>query len=427
MADIELLLRRWQTAGVVDADTAARIRAHEAQLAGVGGGGPESLAERRASDATSQKRDGGRPDLVGVPAGLKWQGMTALILGAILLACGVVLFVSAHWAEMGPGARLALVMAMVAVFHIGGAIAREKYRGLSTALHAVGTVATGAAIALVGQIFNIEEHWPAAVLLWAVAALFGWMLLRDQAQQILALLLVPAWIFCEIGYRADGYIGDSVYMGRLCLVWAILYITFFLGSRRTAVRGVLFGVSLVAAVTGIAMMLSNWQSWSAQQSLVPFSTRVWAWMAIAALPLLVAAFHGHKGLIPIAAAIGFSIALPWCYDTTVDNYFNRGVNTTFVHTEPSVLAYLLVAAFAVFFCWWGVRQVSRALVNLGIVGFAATTAWFYFSDVMSKLNRSLGLIGLGALFLAGGWTLEKMRRRLLGQIEAVPRTSETAS
>lgn len=64
-------------------------------------------------------------------------------------------------------------------------------------------------------------------------------------------------------------------------------------------------------------------------------------------------------------------------------------------------------------CWWGVRLVSRALVNLGIVGFAGTVAWFYFSDVMSKLNRSLGLIGLGVLFLVGGWALERMRRGIL--------------
>ena len=74
---------------------------------------------------------------------------------------------------------------------------------------------------------------------------------------------------------------------------------------------------------------------------------------------------------------------------------------------------MLVAAFAVFLCWWGVRLVSRALVNLGIVGFAATVAWFYFSDILNKVNRSLGLIGLGVLFLAGGWALEKLRRRIL--------------
>ena len=55
------------------------------------------------------------------------------------------------------------------------------------------------------------------------------------------------------------------------------------------------------------------------------------------------------------------------------------------------------------------RQASQALVNLGIVGFAIAVVWFYFSDIFDKLGRSLGLIGLGILFLAGGWALEKMR------------------
>jgi uncharacterized membrane protein len=384
MPDIESLLTRWQTAGVLDAESARRIREHEAQTSG------------------------------GAPAGLNWQGVTALILGAILLACGVVLFVSAHWDQLGPGARYALVCAMVAIFHLAGGLARTNFRGLSTTLHAVGTISTGAAIALVGQIFNIQEHWPAAMLIWALAALAGWMLLQDQAQQTLALLLVPAWIFCELAYRMNGHIGEDIYSGRLYFVWAILYITFFLGSRRRAVQGILFAASVIGAVWGVTQMLWGWTSWSSEQSFIPFGTCVWAWIAIAALPLIVAAFHGHKGLIPIAAAIAFVIALPWCYSTWTESYsYGNGLKASYVRTSPNLLAHALVAAFAVFLCWWAVRLVSRALVNLGIVGFAAAVAWFYLSDIMSELNRSLGLIGLGILFLVGGWALEKMRRRIL--------------
>jgi uncharacterized membrane protein len=387
MPDIESLLTRWQSAGVLDAATAARIRAHEAQSA------PKDSP------------------------GLKWQGVTALILGAILLACGVVLFVSAHWDQIGPGARFSLVIAMAAAFHIAGGFARPNNLALSSALHAVGTVSTGAAIALVGQIFNIQEHWPAAILLWALAALAGWMLLRDQAQQTLALLLVPAWIFCELGFRMNGHIGDSVYMGRLCFVWALLDITFFLNSRRRAVQGILFAVGIVGAVSGIVMMLSAWESWSANQTFIPFGTRVLAWIAIAAIPLLIAAFHGHKGLVPIAASIAFCLALPWCYRTFTESYTTpNGIKAIWIRTDSTFLAYLLVAVFAVFLCGWGVRLASRALVNLGIVGFAASVMWFYSSDIMSKFNRSLGLIGLGILFLAGGWALEKMRRRILARM-----------
>ncbi len=398
MPDIETLLTRWQSAGVLDPEAAARIRQHEARAAAGAATAPrEQGAERQARTV-----------------GMKWQGITALILGAILLACGVVLFVSAHWDQLGPGERFMLVLSMVAIFHIGGGLARPSFAGMSSALHAVGTVATGAAIALVGQIFNMQEHWPAAVLLWALAAIAGWILLRDQAQQILALLLVPAWMICELGYRMQNSIGSEVYLGRFYFVLGILYVTFFLNSRRRAVQGILFAAGAIAAVAGVVMMQSNWASYSAEQSFIPFGTRVWAWIAIAALPLIVAAFHGHKGLIPVAAAIAFATAFPWCYRSWASTqHYGNGLQYTYNMTGPNILAHALVAAFALFICWWGVRMVSRALVNFGIAGFAISVVWFYFSNIFDSLGRSLGLIGLGILFLAGGWALEKTRRRLL--------------
>jgi hypothetical protein len=407
MPDLESLLTRWQSAGVLDADTAARIRALESQNAAQGTAQPGGQPAAAPSTST--------------PAGLKWLVVTGLILGAILLACGVVLFVSSHWDQLGPGERYLLVIAMVAVFHIAGGLTRTSFEGFSTALHAVGTISTGAAIALVGQIFNIQEHWPAAVLLWAVAALAGWALLRDQAQQTLALLLLPAWIFSELAFRINGHIGDSIYAGRILFVWAILYLTFFAGSQRKAVQGILLAVSAIEAVIGTIAMLAAWLSFSSDQTVIPFGVRVWAWIAIAAVPLLIAAFHGHKGLIPIAAAIVFVIALPWCYSTWTESYNyggGTGASGTVTRTSPNLLAHALVAAFAVFLCWWGVRLLSRALVNLGIVYFAVAVLWFYFSNIYNDHERALGLIGLGVLFLAGGWALEKMRRRILARMGA---------
>jgi uncharacterized membrane protein len=393
MADFESLLNRWQSAGVLDAEAAGRIRAYELE----------------------QER----------PSGLRWQGIVALILGAILLACGVVLFVSAHWDEMGPGARFVLVLGMVAVFHVGGAWARESFRGLSTALHAVGTVSTGAAIALVGQIFNIQEHWPAAVLLWAIAAAAGWILLQDEAQQTLTLLLFPAWIVAEFSYSAEGHIGEFVYLGRFLIVWAVLYLTFFLGSKHKIVQGILFAAAAIEAVVGIEMALQGWSSWGNQTSL-SLGTRTWGWVDFAVLPLLFALFRLRKSLAPVAVAIVFSIALPWCNGTWTDtsNVVNGG--QSYVRSGPNLAAHALVAAFAVFVIWWGVRQASRALVNLGIVGFAIAVVWFYFSDIFDKVGRSLGLIGLGVLFLAGGWALEKTRRGLLGRMGSADTSAEEA-
>jgi uncharacterized membrane protein len=394
MADFEPLLNRWQSAGVLDAEAASRIRAYE--------------YEQTSPAGLSSKRVG-------------WQGMVALILGAILLACGVVLFVSAHWDEMGPGARFALVLAMVAVFHLGGGWARNRFRGLSTALHAVGTVSTGAAIALVGQIFNIQEHWPAAVLLWAIAALAGWILLHDEAQKTLTLLLFPAWILSEFSFAAEGHIGEIVYLGRFLVVWAVLYLTFFLGSKRRIVQGVLFAVGAIYSVAGCAILMAGWRSWGVHTYL-PLGLRTWGWVFIAVLPLLFAVFKLFKSVIPVAVAIAFSITLPWCQRTwtvTYGEYSN-------VRNGPNLAAHALVAAFAVFIIWWGVRQTSQMLVNLGIVGFAITVGWFYFSNVYDKVGRSMFLIGLGILFLAGGWALEKTRRKLLADMGKADDSDEEA-
>jgi uncharacterized membrane protein len=371
MADVETHLNRWQEAGVLDSVAASRIRAWESE----------------------QNR----------PSGLHWQGLVALILGAILLAGGVALFVSAHWDQIGPGTRFAVVLGMVSLFHLGGAFTRKSYHGLGTALHAVGTLSTGAAIALVGQIFNIQEHWPAAVLMWAIAALVGWALLHDEAQQTIALLLVPAWVLSEFSYAADGNIGEWVYLGRFLIVWAVLYLTFFHGSKRKIVQGILFAVAAIASIVGIAFLLEGWSSWG-NQTYLPLGLRTWGWIDIAVLPILFAVFKFRTSMIPVVTAIVFSIALPWT------EYASHG---SYLFVASRLAAHALVAAFAVFIIWWGVRQASKGLVNLGVVGFAIVVAWFYFSNIMDKLGRSLGLIGLGILFLAGGWALERTRRKLV--------------
>jgi uncharacterized membrane protein len=387
MADLESLLNRWLAAGVVDQATADRIRTHE-----------QGDAQR---------------------SGLRWQGLVALTLGAILLACGVVLFVSAHWDQLGPLARFVLVMAMVAVFHLAGAWARAENQHLSTALHAVGTAAAGAAIALVGQIFNLQEHWPAAVLLWAICALAGWALLRDQAQQTMALLLVPAWIFCELEYATEAHIGQEVYLGRFLVLWSAFYFVMLLGSRRKAVQGILFAVDALAIIVGTVLMLLGWRSWSGEQSFFGYGTMITAWVVMGAVPFCVSALRGHKGLVPITAAIAYAVGLPWCQRIWTETYHVwDGSTYNYTRTSPNLLAHLVVAAFAVYLCLWGIQQASRWLVNFGMVGFALAVGWFYYSNLFDALGRSLGLIGLGVLFLAGGWALEKLRRRIMTRMDA---------
>jgi hypothetical protein len=86
--------------------------------------------------------------------------------------------------------------------------------------------------------------------------------------------------------------------------------------------------------------------------------------------------------------------------------------------EHNVWMYLWLALGASALCFWGVRVNRKLFINFGIVIFAMTVIWFYFSDVMDKLGRSIGLILLGAIFLAGGWVLHRLRADLIARAAA---------
>lgn len=385
MPSVTELLDRWTRAGVLDTAAAERIRQFEA----------------------SQQR----------PAGLRWQVLLALIFGAILLATGVTLFVAAHWDQLSPPARFAVVMGMIVVLHGAAIAAHDRFAWLAITLHGVGTVAAGAAVALVGQIFNIQEHWPAGILLWALCALAGWALLRDQVQQTLALLLLPAWLICEWSARTDGYRGADVFLVRMVAVLAAVYLVGFLDEKKKLVFGVLFAaasVALIASATGLTEYWELWQFWQTKPAL-PTNLQVLGWLCIAVLPLLLAWRLNRQSVVPVAVVLATVIVLPHLY------YLEGSVHTL-GHTNagfpvPRLAAHALVALVAAFFAWWGVQQASRAMVNYGVVCFALAVLWFYFSSVMGKLERSFSLMMLGVLFLGGGWALEKMRRRLVHQIQ----------
>ena len=117
------------------------------------------------------------------------------------------------------------------------------------------------------------------------------------------------------------------------------------------------------------------------------------------------------------AALALAWALPWAQTTVTEPGFGLHA-PAYTHSEPAVLAYILVALAAMLLVVWGVRAASRPLVNYGVAAFALTVFWFYFASVMDKLGRSLGLIALGVLFLGGGYGLELTRRKLLGGMEA---------
>src|ERR1019366_6116541 len=100
-----------------------------------------------------------------------------------------------------------------------------RLRALGIALHGVGTAALGAGIFLAGQIFNLQEHWPGGILLWAIGAVLSWLVLRDWLQATLAALLVPAWIASEWGVRAQHFSGSERILIQFLAMLAVTYLS----------------------------------------------------------------------------------------------------------------------------------------------------------------------------------------------------------
>ncbi len=89
---------------------------------------------------------------------------------------------------------------------------------------------------MTAQIFNLEEHWPNGILLWAIAALAGWLLLRDWPQAAMLANLAPAWLASEWAVRTENTYGGARIMlaGLTCL--ALAYFTVDRDKRDSGAR-----------------------------------------------------------------------------------------------------------------------------------------------------------------------------------------------
>jgi uncharacterized membrane protein len=384
-------LQRWRAAELIDPATAAAIEGWEA--------------------ARPRPR-------------LRAPIVVCLVLGAVLLAAGVLLFVAAHWDNLAPGGRFSLVLALVLGLHGLAAWSAGGFPALAIALHAVGSIALGGGIFLVGQIFHLETHWPAGLLLWTIGAGLGWLLLRQWPQLALLALLAPAWLMSEwlwlcaeqpMHAQASSWAMQAV-PGAGHLLLSLTYMTAPRGGTAGPARRVLLwlgGLALIPATLSWTGLVINHPGITGGLALLgsglPPGLALMGWGTAIGGPLLLGWWLRGRSFWPLAVAAGWIVA-----SIAIDNPI-----TPWSYAWHALGGLLLVA--------WGLRDSRSERVNLGVALVALTVVAFYFAEVMGKLERSLSLIGLGLLCLLGGWALEWLRRRMVGRIQAAIRTGAMSS
>ena len=359
-------LSRWTEAGLIDGATAERIRAFEQAHGG-------------------QRR-------------LRWPILIALAFGGLMLGGGVLLFVAAHWDALSPATRFALVLLMVGGLHVGGALIGDRFPAMSATLHTVGTIALGGGIAISGQIFNLDEHWPGGVMMWALGAALAAWILRDTLQIALFAILAPLWLVAEWIEAHSVWFTDvsaSVLAGGTVAL-ALTYFTAVDGRHRSHTRRALM--------------------WTGGLALPPLAVP----LAFAATELWISERWPSAMLLTIGTVVAVVVPLIVAYALRRASMWQNALAMAWIaaliflgQLHQSLVLYAWWALGAVGLVAWGVTEGRTERINMGAAVFAATVLTFYFSEVMDKLGRSASLIGLGLLFLGGGWTLERARRRLV--------------
>ena len=370
-------LRRWLQADLIDADVAEAIQRWE----------DSQLNQSKHSSVRH----------LTVPIRL------SILLGSLLLAAGLLLFVSAHWDQMPPFWRVSLLLFIVIALHAGGAWFAERFQLMALGLHAVGTVAFGAGVFLCAQIFHLDVLWSFrwGLLLWSFGAAAGWKLLRQWPQLALLSLLLPGWIAALIMFEVDRFSSSEADWAVVPIAAGALLtsLTYFTAPDRTPLtpaRSVLMwmgGLALVPAAVTWAVVATGLDLPALGQ---PFWLSLLVWVVTLGGPVILGWWLRPHRFWPLALA-----AIWMVLDLVIQ-----------------------VQGFSVLsFAWWGVGSVGLMVwgstearaerVNIGTVLLATTLIGFYFTEVIGRFDRSLSLLGLGLFFLVGGWVLNRLRQALL--------------
>jgi len=381
---LESQVQRWTEAGLIDAQVGTRILAFEAGQ------------ERRAS--------------------LRWPVLFAMVFGGILVFAGITLFVAAHWNELSPGVRFSLVLLMVGAFHVGGAALTDRFPPLSTTLHALGTATLGAAIFLTAQIFNLHEDWAAGVLLWAIGAAVGYILLQDWTQAAAVALLTPAWLISQWIVIAGNHTSSSRPLAFGLILTALCYLSVRIGDQQGTARRTLVWIGGIAllpcVVAAFVLAVTDMELGNTQSPPLGLVTLLVVWTIASAGPLVLAWLLRGGGVWMNVVGAG------WAY-VVVLSAAHMSSRVPPYHRNPgaSLAFYALCALGSVALVAWGLHEKRKERLNLGILGFAVSVLFFYFDSFMGKLGRSASLLILGVLCLAGGYVLEITRRKLMARME----------
>lgn len=333
------------------------------------------------------------------------------MLGALLVAAGILLFIAANWDGMGKGLKLALIFGtLLGVHHLGFRWAEEPGNSpaLGHAFTGLGVLLFGGAIGLVAQIYHLSSDYPWVLLWWWVLGLPFALLTRSGAIFAVVLALFLLWLGWHTGWWLDhGRSGNSreylMMFSLLGLSTAALFRGLAanlprLGFREFETPLRLFGTPL--GLAGLYMLsFHEIQPWRDDHELGAATFLHPGFLGGLAVLLLFSALirpedrdDARVGL----STLGAALLLGMCAALSPETVYLLANAMLFV-------GLLMLIAF-------GVRRGKPLSINYGIAGFLGLVLTRYFEYVGSHLDPFWAFIMAGAILLGLGRWLERQRR-----------------
>jgi len=407
------------------------------------------VTELQARQITDRYRlDGLKRESVGILM------TTIYVIGAILIACGVVSFVAYHWDEIGRWPKVAMLVGAMLAAHGAGLYfwqlsgSRPK---LGHAMLILGTLIFGANIGLMAQIFHIQSDYYNGYGAFAIGALAMAWASRSTPLAVFALIGSFVWFvgwqgdyqqtWCYYPFLLAIAVMPLVYVKRSAFAFTLMLAA--LGIALLVHASVNGGTPLAAALTGVVVgeLFLAWGLLSARTE--HFTRFCDPAVVIGAISVVILAYalsfrEVAEGIIPYNDPDSWLWAIPtgvaalaataaWgrvlirpgrgrAQHPPTWGILIAGVLPMLAIVAQSDTFLVIAANVAVFvacvgLCWGGVSLEDRRVFWCGVILSAALIIGRFLEYDTNLIVKSIAFLACGAGVIASGVVFENYLRR----------------
>lgn len=381
-----------------------------------------------------------------------------LLLGAILLGAGMIMFFASNWQYIPKWGKIVLVLIPLMLFYFSSALTYNNYPRVSRTLLLLGCIMFGSGIWLVAQIFHVNAHFPNGILFWLLGVLPVAFFLKEELPLGLCALLLASWVLAEQSSSL------FIIFVAMMLFGALFYLTYHLRSSFALVIGLISAAIFIS--TELSLLLNDNYRFDNAAYLIPFILMligssifyiselpvnynieyfpfIYKLIGIvtAGISLLFMSFaffpphfielrHSGAGFV-LFWVLYIAVAVLGAYAMSrYSRDFKIIIKENFAWLAIDALAFImllvplsettLLLALNIFIFIWalaviisGYQTQSNMHFTLGLIAFNLYIIAEYFNLFWKMLPKSLFFIAGGLVLMAGGALMEWQRRKVV--------------